>query len=102
MCLGPCTELAAQGLAWSQSTAGQADGQMDSQTGYCISVDHLSRAKAWPPSPGVLASTPSLYSGGEVFPVYNPEALPSHTGHSQPQAIRMSQPEGPSFEAQRR
>ena len=48
MCLGPCTELAAQGLAQSQSTAGQADGQMDSQTGYCISADHLSRAKAVP------------------------------------------------------
>lgn len=53
MCLSPCPELAAQGLAQSHvlahsRTGRWAKGQTDSQTDFCVSADHLSCEKATP------------------------------------------------------
>ena len=108
MCLSPCPELAAQGLAQSHSVSPQQDRQMgrraDGQSDrlLCLSRSpQLRKGSARPPNPGALDATQSFYPGGELIPMYNPEALPSYTVRSQPQAIRMSQPEGPPFGAQR-
>lgn len=75
---------------------------MDSQTDFCISVDHLSRERVAPapkPQNSRFQSSPLFWS--RTGPMHNPEALASYTVHSQPQTIRMSQPEVPLFGAQR-